>query len=115
MNLLPKLIIPASYDMESATAIEQTAKVYRAMNELINEFNKASEALEKAFLDHKEDMSKELECFKSCMSKALENHIKVVDMLISKQNLKIEAVDNKIIELQFEYDEISESLNIGGV
>lgn len=47
MNLLPKWIVanpfPAFYDCESLTAIEQTAMLYEAMNELIKKYNSFAE------------------------------------------------------------------------
>ena len=47
MNLLPKWVVPttapAIHDFESATVLEQTAKAYAALNNLITEYNKFSE------------------------------------------------------------------------
>lgn len=43
MKQLPNWVLtnrkPGIYDMESATVIEQTAKLYKAMQELIEEYN----------------------------------------------------------------------------
>ena len=49
MQLLPKWVLPptlpAIYDLESATALEMTAKVYGAMQTLIEEYNKFADSV----------------------------------------------------------------------
>ena len=49
MQLLPKWVLPptmpAIYDLESGTALEMTAKVYGAMNTLIEEYNKFADSV----------------------------------------------------------------------
>lgn len=49
MNPLPKWAlanpIPAIHDFESLTVIDQTARIYGAMNTLINEYNKFAETV----------------------------------------------------------------------
>lgn len=52
MQLLPKWVLPptmpAIYDLESGTALEMTAKVYGAMNTLIEEYNKFADSVNTA-------------------------------------------------------------------
>ena len=47
LPLLPKWVLtnklPAFYDMESGTAIEQTAKIYGAMQGMIKDYEKFAE------------------------------------------------------------------------
>ena len=62
MNRLPPWNIPATspavFDLESATALEQTARIYDTMNKLIEEWNKMIEQLsdfEKSETESRED------------------------------------------------------------
>lgn len=68
MNLLPKWVLanhfPALHDFESLTVIEQTARVYGAMQTLINEYNAFAEATNEqlaSFTDEETEARKEFE------------------------------------------------------
>lgn len=93
MRELPKWVLtnpfPAFFDGESGSAIEQTAKVYGAMQELIGEHNQFMNDLQKQIDDFENGTTKEFECFKKCVTQLIENHVKAVDERLIQQDLKI--------------------------
>ncbi len=93
---LPKWVLvnkfPAFYDTESLTAVEQTARLYGKMNELIESYNKYVEEINKAISDletEKNNDVKEFICRISCLT---DNYINTVDMKIAHQDRKIAEV-----------------------
>lgn len=142
MKLLPKWVLtnpyPSIYETESGTAIQMVAKVYGAMNSLIEEYNKFADEVNKQIIEYNDSITKDNEQFKCCITQIVENYIKSIDMKIDEQDLKIEKAvlymkDNlsesimKELERQLNsgeititqiYDETTESLNFvvtGGV
>ena len=142
MYLLPRWVLtnpkPSAYDSESATAIQMVAKVYKAMNDLIEEYNKFADEVNSKILEYQNSLTEDNEEFKECITKTVENYIKSIDIKIDKQDLVIQnAVDymkenivdttnelvNKAIEdgkiaVYEDYDSATESLNLlvtGGV
>lgn len=68
MNALPKWVLanpfPAAHDFESLTVLEQTARIYGAMNTLIDEYNKFADTVNKqlsTFTKSEEEARKEFE------------------------------------------------------
>lgn len=129
---------PAFYDTESGSAIEQMAKVYGAMQTLIDEYNKFADNLNKALQSFELETKEEQECFKKCVTELVETYIKSIDITIDKQDLKIdnaikymtenivstttelvnEAISKGQITIVEVYDPEAESLNMtttGGV
>ena len=129
---------PAFYDTESGSAIEQTAKVYAAMNELIKEYNAFVDEINKGISDFEAATVKDSEAFKTCITNTVEKYIKSIDIMIDKQDLKIDnaieymkdniistttaivqaAVDEGKITVISNYNSESESLDMlvtGGV
>lgn len=111
MRLLPEWVLtdrhPAFYDTESGSAIVQTAKVYAAMNELIKEYNSFAKTVNEIISEFKAESEKEQECFKICITELIENYIKSIDLMIDKQNLKI---DNTIGFIKENLDESIKAL-----
>ena len=69
MNLLPKWVLPSTspafHDFESATVLEQTAKVYAALNSMITEYNKFADEVNGLLTNFTEDETEsrtEFEC-----------------------------------------------------
>lgn len=95
MQRLPKWMIcdkfPAMYDLESATAIEQTAKVYGAMQTLIDEYNKFAERVNKIIDDFETYATKENEEFRVALRQEFQDFIDII-------NLKVKAQDKEINE-----------------
>lgn len=94
MKLLPKWALtnlsPAFYDCESGSAIQQTAKVYGAMNELIEEYNNFVDEINKNITDFENGVISSNDEFKTCITNLIENYIKTIDLKIQMQDQDIE-------------------------
>lgn len=90
MKLLPHWVItndsPAFYDTDSGTAIEQTAKVYAAMNELIVEYNNFVDSTNAKIEEFTSGVISDNETFRVALRQEFQDFINVVE-------LKIEALD----------------------
>jgi phage shock protein A len=86
VNKLPNWILthrfPSVYDSESKTAIEQTARVYGAMNDLIEEYNKYVESLNKEIALFETGVVSTQECFRNNITKVMNEFIESVDKKI---------------------------------
>lgn len=111
MRLLPHWALtdkfPAFYDTESGSAIEQTAKVYGAMQELIKEYNSFADNVNTIISEFKTETEEEQKCFEVCITNLIENYIKSIDLMIDKQNLKI---DDSIAYIKDNLDESIKAL-----
>lgn len=94
MQLLPTWSLtdrhPAFFDSESGSALEATARVYAAMNNLIKEYNAFAENANTIIESFKAETDKEQECFKRCITELVETYIKSIDIKIDKQDKKID-------------------------
>lgn len=81
---------PAFYDTESATAIEQTAKLYGAIKTLIEESEKAINEIDKACKDFKTGAINDQEAFKEDINTIMHNYIAMIDEKIKLQDKVIE-------------------------
>lgn len=122
MNALPKWALanpfPAIHDFESLTVIDQTARVYGAMNALITEYNKFADTVNDQlsnFTESEQEARREFELqitkvmneFRCCMDQYLKlNLIETAETLIS------EAIAEGKITIKEVYDPVSESLDI---
>lgn len=93
MNLLPHWVItdkfPAFYDSESATAIEQTARLYKAMQELISEYNSFVDSINQHISDFEKSTKKDYEIFTTAIRQEFQDFIDVVELKIMSQDKKI--------------------------
>lgn len=80
---------PSVYDSESKTAIEQTARVYGAMQDLIDEYNKFAETTNKALEMFETDMVDSNSKFKKEICSIVENYITSIDAKLSSFDRKI--------------------------
>lgn len=135
MKLLPNWLLlhrhPALFDTESKTVLEQTAKVYGAMQELIKEHNDFITNADKTLGDFKVETAKEFEEFKSCMQKIMHDHIHSIDLKMDKIktdmetefgsipgiNFRLETIEKDIVDIKtgvaaLQYNEQTEELNI---
>lgn len=94
IKLLPHWVLtdvnPAFYDVESKTAVEQTARVYAKMQELIKEYNEFVNEVNKAIIEFTESTTKDYEEFNSCITKLVHDYITMLDEKIKIQDKKIE-------------------------
>lgn len=97
---LPKWCItdkfPTFYDTESATAIEQTAKLYGAVNEIIEDYNKFVDDTNKVIEDFEAGIIKDVDEFKVAMSQQFQDFIDVVELKIANQDKNIEDTLNQM-------------------
>lgn len=88
MKLLPKWILtnglPAFHDGESSTAVEQTYKLYKAMNELIEEYNNFAESVNTQITNFVNDYNTDIETFTTSLRQEFQEFIEVVDLKIQE-------------------------------
>lgn len=140
IKLLPNWVItdkyPAFYDTESATAIEQTAKLYGAMRELQESYNKFVASVNTTITAFINDVNADQEEFECKITKIVHDYIAMLDEKIKQQDQVIEdsiiyvknnieesateiinqAITNGKIAITHTYDETTKkvSLVIGG-
>lgn len=95
---LPKWIMPGNRnafdDFESATNVEHVARVYKKMQELIEDYNKFVDETNKSIETFEENGSKESKDFKCEIIKIINDYIFTLDMKIDSQDRKLgEAID----------------------
>lgn len=126
MNRLPEWVMtnkfPSVYDTESGTAIEMVAKVYGAMQGIIEEHNKIAEETEKQIEAFENDTTANVEQFKKNMTSLMAAHIKSVEGtldILMKQSADMinEAIRNGEIDVNLVYNPETEQLELktGGV
>lgn len=86
--------LPAFYDCESATAIQQTAKLYGKIQELITIYNDFVRDVNRYITEFEEGIIKDFNCFQNCVIKTMNDYIESIDTKIELQDNKIqEAID----------------------
>lgn len=87
MKLLPKWFLtgglPAFRDGESSTALEQTYKVYQAMQSLINEYNEFADEVNKNYDEFVAKYGEDIETFTTSVRQEFQDFIDVVDVKIA--------------------------------
>ena len=86
--------LPAFYDCESATAIQQTAKLYGKIQELITIYNDFVRDINRYITEFEDGIIKDFNCFQNCVIKTMNDYIESIDTKIELQDNKIqEAID----------------------
>lgn len=125
MNALPKWVLanpfPAIHDFESLTVIDQTARIYGAMNGLINEYNAFADQVNKQlseFTGTEENARKE---FELQITKVIREFMcsmeqRTADMNLYARDAINEAIQNGTMTIMEIYNPETESLDmvIGG-
>lgn len=135
MNRLPHWSItdkfPAFFDTESATAIEQTAKLYGAMNTLIDSYNEWVDKINAEIEEFENSTDKNIEKFAMGLRQEFQDFIDVIELKIASQDKEIEdavkymkdnlndtlsyevnKVINEGVMIDLNYDEATESLTL---
>ena len=99
---LPKWVLtnkfPAVNDCESLTVIEQTARIYGKVNELIESYNKYVENINKTISDFQVAKTEEVETFLHNLEILTNDYINTVDMKTAHQDRAIAEVYQKFSE-----------------
>lgn len=94
MKLLPHWVLtdkfPAFYDSESKTAIEQTARLYGAMQELITEYNSFVDSVNTHITDFMNAAKKDYEVFTTEIRQEFQDFIDVVELKLMSQDKDIQ-------------------------
>lgn len=122
MRALPKWVLanpfPAIHDFESLTVLEQTARIYGAMNTLIEEYNKFADTVNDQLSTFTESEKDSREEFETNITKvimefrcSMEQYLKL-NLTDTAQTLLNEAIKAGSITVIESYDEANESLNM---
>lgn len=123
---------PAFYDSESGTALQQEARVYAKMQELIKDYNSFITKINIYIKDFEKGIIKTFDEFRNCIIKTMNDYIASCDMRINNQDIKIadainymkdnivqtatnvinQAIENGDLNVAITYDEPTEALNI---
>lgn len=125
MNALPKWALanpfPAIHDFESLSVIEQTARIYGAMNALITEYNNFADTVNKQLSGFTGSEHEAREDFEQKITKVIREFMcsweqKKYDMDDVIRELVNEAIASGRITIAEAYDPETESLNmvVGG-
>ena len=117
MKLLPKWVLtgglPASTDHESATCIEQTYKLYGAMQDLITDYNAFADKVNADILAHKEQYESDWETYQTSFRQEFQDFIDVVDLKIAElESENIEFKNQAIEELTNLKTSIEERMSV---
>ena len=87
---------PTHYDTESGSAIQQTAKVYKAMQNLVKEYNEFSEAVKNSINAHDTEVDERLQQFEIEFSQKFQDFIDAVEVIIEGITLELsQHIDNE--------------------
>lgn len=85
---------PAFFDSESLTAIEQTARVYGKMQELVDSYNSFAADVNETIHDWNNNIISNYNDFRAKIEKITENYIKCVDLKLHEHDKEIrKAID----------------------
>lgn len=131
MNRLPTWNInnlqPAFNDLESATVLDMTSKLYKTMQNLIDEYNTFVNDINANIEAFESSTNKDIECFKNNITKICHDYIQTMDMKIDSQDKEIamavdymktninqttsniisDMINNGEIEVKLRYDNVS--------
>lgn len=100
IELLPKMLLsdtrPAFYDRESATAIEATAKIHAAINEVIADYNKFADEANGKIESLAKEISSELELFKTSIRQEFQDFIDIVDLRLIEPSSALEIDEERL-------------------
>ena len=80
---------PAFYDVESGTSLQQTAKMYGKVQELIDLYNEFVTKVNKYIKDFEDGIIEDFEEFRNCIIKVMNDYIETIDTKINLQDTKI--------------------------
>lgn len=81
---------PAFHDVESLSAIEMTARLYGAMNEMVKEYNKFVEDLEIFVNEHEQKTDAQLEDIQTAIAQKFKDFIDIIELKVKNQDREIQ-------------------------
>lgn len=107
MTLLPHWCVvnpmPAIYDTESATTIEQTAKLYKAVQEMISSYNDFVNEVNPVIEGYFNSVNQNIEEFEERITKICHDYIKTMDMHIAHQD---KVINDSVVYIKNNMDRI---------
>ena len=101
MQLLPKWVLtnkfPSVYDSEAKTVLEQTARIYGAMNDLITEYNAFADRTNQLITEFTASATQNQEQFEIAMRQEFQDFIDVIEIKVQQQQTEI---DNAVSYMQ---------------
>ena len=102
---------PAFYDCESATAVQQTAKIYAKIQELITLYNEFTKEVNRYITEFEDGIIEDFNCFQNCVIKTMNDYIETINMKINLQDSKIEeSINNQNATIQNAVDYMKNNL-----
>ena len=98
---------PAFYDTESATAIEQTARLYKTMQELIKNYNAFVDEVNKEIADFECSTHKDMGAFKKKLTNMFYQFRRYIEDILQKQDMSIAEA---LASFETRFNEIEEQL-----
>lgn len=94
---------PAFYDTESATAIEQTAKLYGKVRELIDAYNEFVGNVETIIEEFETSVTVDMETFKVGIRQEFQDFIDIVNLRLQQYESEFETFKGDVNDLINEY------------
>lgn len=85
---------PTFYDTDAVTMLELASRLHGSMNELIADYNKFTEELEKKFTEFIDSENKDEETFRTALRQEFQDFIDTVDLKMRDQDRAIENAKN---------------------
>lgn len=99
ISILPRWVLtgtnPAFYDMESKTCVEQTARVYVKVQEIVNDYNKFADEVEDKLLELDVSNKEDYESFKNNITHICHEFIHSIE---SKVNVATDYMKDNLSE-----------------
>lgn len=115
MYLLPKWVLankfPAIHDFESLTVIDQTARIYGAMNQLIEEYNAFADQINKSVEEFQTASEEDRKKFEIAMRQEFQDFIDAVDLKIRMMDQTINDIEGNIEQIT--KDTVNKAINSG--
>lgn len=89
--------VPAFRDSESATTIEQTYKVYQAMQDLIEEYNEFATATNTKIENFIKEYNGDIEVFTTSLRQEFQDFIDIVDLKIQDISNLVDTNNNQLM------------------
>ena len=94
---------PAFHDTESLSAIEMTARLYGAMNKLIEDYNKFIETIENSINEFTGNHENDFEVYKTALRQEFQDFIDVIRLRDLEQDNKLTKAYNLMVDNLAEY------------